>query len=62
MKDLDLESPWIFTAATISLWILIFTVVEVGFTDGSLQSGIIQGFTGGLAFAIVYQAIQKFSK
>ena len=62
MRDLDFENPWIFTIVTISIWILIFSVIEIGFTNGSLQSGIIQGFLGGLAYSITYKAIQKFSK
>jgi hypothetical protein len=62
INDLDLENSWIFTIVTVTIWILIATVIEVVFTNGSLQSGIIYGFAGGLAYSITYKTIQKFSK
>jgi hypothetical protein len=62
VRDLDFENPLVFTIVTISIWILIATVIEIGFTNGNLESGIIYGFAGGLAYSITYKAIQKFSK
>ena len=54
MRTLDLENPWVFTAVSIALWILIQGTMEVIWFEGDLLSATIQGAVGGAAFGVVF--------
>ena len=54
MRTLDLENPWVFTAVSIALWILIQGAMEVIWFEGDLLSAVIQGAVGGAAFGVVF--------
>ena len=60
--DLEFENKWVFGAVTVSLWVLIFTVIQVMLFNGDILSGAIQGFIGGLAYTIAYILFQKYKK
>lgn len=61
MVDLDFENIWIYTAVTVSLWILIFTALELLFSNGNIWDGIIPGLFGGISYAAAYRLFQKYS-
>ena len=39
--NLEFENKWVFGIVTVSLWILIFTVIQVGLFNGDILSGAI---------------------
>ena len=56
MTTLDPENPWVFTIASIVLWILIRGggTIEMIWFEGDLLSAVIQGAVGGAAFGVVF--------
>lgn len=59
MPDINLENPWIFAMIVTVIWIVVSGLLEVVFFDGNLLKAVIQGFVGGLAFALVYSYVQQ---
>lgn len=61
MRNLDFENLWIFAGVTLTVWVVIFVAIELTISNGTVQSGIIQGVMGGLAYTVAYKAFQKYS-
>lgn len=60
--DLDFENPWFTAAVTITVWVTIFVAAELMLFDGTIQSGVIKGVTGGITYIVAYKLLQNYSK
>lgn len=64
MADLlgfEVESPFIYIAVTVVVWIAVFSLISVFFGDG-LPGAVIPGFFGGVSFVVFSWYLQKASE